>query len=491
MSKDKIHIDKLFNQLKGKTYPTDPAGFDDIKNKLNDQAWAGKFKDYQHSNTPGFDALPIAVADNNQGGKIAKGIILSIITLLFLGSGIWVGSNFYNNKEDGNIKAKTQNLTKEIIVDIPSETNEEFNKPISEATTKPATEIKNNAPIEILDKSNKEETSKLLGSATVNANKNKVVMKATLDVSTNSSENQTKSSQKPSIEKASINNTNLAINPIENKQQVLNPQIINLGNEEFSSFEGPVGVNPLLNINLSARKYLVNLAENMKVVQEKEKPNHLKLKIPFTPYIALGMGLQTAQNQFAHTQGSNGAAWEILLGLEKGRSNFYTGFSKGEYNFLTTQKRINIHDSFPHKNANGDTIGWFKRNFRDTTFNTNDMSSIKIASIPLHFQFKVLQYKRFDFAFGAGFNFNLYKQAKIYGRDDNNYSVVYPATSPIIKRANITAGFNTRIGYRITPFTAFYLKVETFSGQNISKINTFDIKPNGTNIKIGLQRFIR
>ncbi len=489
MSKDKLHIDKLFNQLKGKTYPIDPAGFDEIKYKLNDRVWSSKFKDYEHIDTPSFDVFPIAISDRSLGGKSAKSIVFFILALLFLGSGIWLCFNFFNKNQVGNIK--TQKFAKNMTTGVSGQANEGFKKPKSETNTKPAINVKENVSEEISSNQSKEKTSRQVLSATAKNISNKVKTIAINDTLTYLDEYKTIGIKKLNLERHFNDPNNKIKKTVLNSFLVPNQQNIDSRSNKFSNYERLPEVDLINNFNLSSRTNLLNLVKNIEMVQEKVIANPIKPKIPFTPFIALGLGLQTAQNQFAHTQGSNGAAWEILLGLEKGSSNFYTGFKSSEYNFFTTQRRLNIYDSWPHKNANGDTIGWFKNNFRDTAFNSRDKSMIKIASIPLHYQFKVLQYKRFNLALGGGFNFNLYKQSQIYGRDNNNYSVFYPTTNSIIKRANITIGFNTRIGYRVTPFTALYLKIETFSGQNISKINTFDIKPNGANINIGLQRFIR
>lgn|GEM_PF-5780614 len=494
MSKDKINIDKLFHQLKGVNYPTDPAGFDEIQNKLNDKAWSDKFNGYEHKNTPDFDALPIAISDNNNGGNAAKAIIISIIALLFLSVSFWVGYSQLSNED---------NSSQQTIITIPNEGNLkqlDVKKPTTEINAGAVAEnnkenaverkeqYKNEAhtaslPLSTSHKTNAESFNNQLNKA------NETSAKLNPNPLTLSVQKNTIKTGEPFV-KENISGTSYdELANSENKLPNKNNSI--LDKDELGSFEGKVITNPFSNSNLVSRKFLVSLTDELVISQDKEKTMRPKLKIPFTPYVALGIGLQSAKNQFTYTKGTNGSAWEVLLGLEKGRSNFYSGFSASEYSFLTTQKRINIYDSFPHKNVNGDTIGWFKRNFRDTTFNSNDKSTIKIASIPLHFQFKIFQYKRFDLAVGAGLNLNFYRQNDIYARDENDYSVTYQAQNPVIKRTNITGGLNTRIGYRVTPFTSLYMKIETFSGQNISKINTFDIKPNGANLKIGLQRFIR
>src|SRR5690606_37420355 len=119
--------------------------------------------------------------------------------------------------------------------------------------------------------------------------------------------------------------------------------------------------------------------------------------------------------------------------------------------FRTEQMRVRIYDSFPHRNSQGDTIGWFQRNHRDTSKQAKLDSREDVISILVGFQLRLLEYKKSSLYISGMGTFNMFRNRGIFGLDENNYTKEFTPEDDIIQKSSLGYSIELKYGYAIKP----------------------------------------
>ncbi len=534
MSKENIHIDDLFKPLKGYKHPVE-GGFAEINDKLHDEAWKDQFDGYEHAVTdiPPFSALPMAKSDKAFGFKAAGKytLIIGIIALLSFG-GYTAYNSITKNQKQATETASNQN--------IPSLQD----KPVAildPSTTDNPNEIDPNTPAQIsstkgtnangtFNESASGEHASTSGIGSKNRNtRSPYIEKGSLDAKpeTNTNPGATKSSTSPkpkakrkpaadpaidptvdpenegsdgtpiTPQKKPTNHSNPSVNQnkgvrivqadpdplIKSETNGNNPDVNNFNPAskvpEENWFSGQRSINPFAAAAISAQSL------------NKFNRNKFLPKPRISYYAQLGLGFLSPTSPFANATPTNGLTYQAHFGIQYARFSFYSGLEKSNYTYTTTLRNIQLYDSFPHLGPGGDTIGYFKKNFRDTTINQNNSSRVVINSIPLHFQFKALQLDKMNVQFGTGLNINLINTKELWYKDNNNYLVNYGGSNTNTAKINLGLSLLARVGYRITPLTEIYGRLNIREAGNIINSNNPALKPSGAQLDFGIRYHLK
>lgn len=519
MSKENIHIDDLFKPLKGYQHPVE-GGFAEVNDKLHDEAWKDQFEDYEHavSDIPDFSALPMATTDKTPWGKSAGKIalIIGLIALLSFG-----GYTAYNSLSKNPLQATNQSteitipaLKNETELDaIPESGNdaiklENENTPAAESTISDASSGSmtdgnkaNPTTPTNASKHNSQHTGKGLNNAdparpnqTPNIKTNPNPAQELGDKAKENNPNtSTPSKETPSAPKRVLNDkTNpldkdpAPIVPSESKPLTKENTASNAGvgrglepkRIEAGWFAGQRGINPF-----------ATAASVPSLVKFKRK--NLLPKPRLSYYAQLGLGLLSPNAPFADATPAGGLTYQAHVGIQYARFSFYSGLERSNYTYNTSLRKLQVYDSFPHRNMNGDTIGWFKKNFRDTTINQNNSSRVVINSIPLHFQFKALQLGKMNVQLGTGLNVNFIRAKELWFRDHNDYLINHAGTTANTAKINLGLSIMARVGYRITPLTEIYGRLNMREAGNIFNSNNPALKPSGVQLDFGIRYHLK
>lgn len=471
MSKDKLHIDDLFKQLKNAEYDTDMSMFDEIQAKKVDGAWAEKFNNYAHaeSDIPPYEALALPITDKStKPGKAYWGtVILSGIIALFL-----MTASAFNPLEirPNNIARNTADKME--AAEINSDTK--VNRSISSEGVNQTPEInESEALVNNLAKRNTPVAS--AKSKLMNKNQSQ------LQLVSNSIEKQTP---------IKLNQLTPKTDFIENIQKSTSGITPAKELKSTAAFIDknwkPRSISRAVSKSQGAFKTSETFGNSIKTPKLKAKPQL---------FINAGINNYTGQAQLVNTKEKSTFGFHLNTGLEMGRFQFHTGLENNSFSYQTNLQTIQIYDSIPHIGMNGDTIGWFRRNLRDSTINSNLLSQISITSIPFHISFKPIQFRKFSFGIGMGVNINIIKPKSLWFQDENTGYLANYATSAnnakLSKKTNFGVGFSARIGYRITPLKELYTRLQVMHGPNILSSGQQVLKNNGVQIDFGMKYYLK
>lgn len=499
MFKDRIHIDQLFEQLKGYQHPTE-GGFEQINDKLQDGAWQEKFSNYEHSvsDIPDFAALPMQRSDKSGGMSSAGKLTLLILALLTIGIASFVGYQT-TQKSDKSINAINNNVNSPSkynkVVEDNRGNNSNSRQEVMESTASEeilesnSNNIDFNAPAKNTSANHQKTTSNQI--AKVNG---KHIGES--DINTNNGDHK----------EIPVGNSNLPqnLNAIDKYQG----QEVSMGEPSEMGLINPISIyKPEKTLTISSLSKGINpfstpltLSINNNIFENPtlselggliNKASPLKFKPSL--YGELGFGLLHSNAPFLGANNANSLTYHAHIGLSKGRLSAYSGLERNHYVYRTNLRKLQIYDSFPHLSPgpNPDTIGWFKKNIRDTTINEVNESKIVLMSIPLHFQFTALYFRKFTWQVGSGLNLNLISRKALWVKDNNDYLVNEADQNGKSSTFNLGLSFSSRFGYQLSPLTEIYAKISLTTSGNVLRNSPYDVRPGGTQLDLGLKYHLK
>jgi hypothetical protein len=478
VSKDKLHIDDLFKQLKDYEHPTVMSMFDEIQAKRSDAAWETKFKEYAHSDTdiPPFEGLAMPKSDKAvKPGKAFWGtVILSGIMAFIL-----MGSTAFNSDTIPQNSIRKQNNLSD---------------------TKSFTKRSNKT-----DKSFQKSPS-----ANYNAVEDKKIIKLQKTESIQGKEHQTKqlthplANTKVASNKSQLNDIQSSTNVhlgkstnIKNPNEIIKKNIKT--NKSITGTTSPMNEKNTL-IQLASKSRKISKKNPNQGLKEILGPMNKVPKLKTKPQFFMNAGINNYSSDLSipNTSPRSALGFHLNGGLDLGRFGLYSGIEKNNFTYQTALRSIQIYDSIPHIGINGDTIGWFKKNLRDTTIASNLMSNIAITSIPFHFTFKPIHLRKLSLTIGVGLNLNFTRAKELWldnpstGYTENiaqNKSV--NNNSNLFKRTHIALNMSSRLSYRITPLNELYARIQWIEGQNMLKSKQQILKNRGLQLDIGMKYYFR
>ena len=497
MSKNKIHIDDVFKRLKNFEHQADMEMFDEIQAMRTDAEWGEKFEDYaqQDSDIPPFENLPFAISDKSpQPGKAwwIYTIIAGVVATFLMGSSI-VDFNFNND-------AISLNTAETAISELPTQPEKYPNE-------------QKLSQLDLVDQEQKETFNKLSnpskGKRDNNEQKTKKpnvktsinIKDKTLDSQTNSfEENQFKSKKgtnyftssptEQMLEEQNSSSNNSSPFPISQKEKSeINSSVIDekLNDFRFAPFTPSSNKRSILS-NPPSLEFSDNYTKELKlkndVIPSKSKPSF---------FIEGGINTLTADVSLPNTTPNSPLGFHVRGGVSYKRLTLNSGLEYNTFSYRTNKITLQIYDSIPHIGINNDTIGWFKRNLRDTTVMRNLNSEVSISTIPLTVSFKPMSLGKWNLQVGLGLNFNFIETKSIWADNPNNgYTENLLANNPNLKTSfNLGASLNTRLAYQITPLKELYLSLHFKENENaLQTTSQINISLSGVQLDFGVKYYI-
>lgn len=481
MSKDKLHIDNLFKQLKNYEHPDDGQSFTEIQQKQMDAAWQAQFEDYAHSDSdiPAFETLAMPKSDQEaQPGKAMWGTILisGILAVVLMVSSAMSPDHFGHTISHSN---------QEVIKAKPLQTS-------SAESSQLQKQVKSNQSGSLIDNPLKTEASIKNKKSTTPARPKNIQNESSFSSSDNEVKRNTQTWNKALVQSSSLSTNKAsqnAFNDISNNGSKSASSIDEQSTSELAIDAFIIQINSLpRGIHWNKQKTLSSNTKNEVNIGNKRFASLKKLI-----YFKGGTNALSSNPSLPNTLGQNGPiGLHLNLGLQKGRLQAQTGWERNTFNYETTLQTIQIYDSIPHIGMNGDTIGWFRRNLRDTTLGANLISGITVNTIPLHLSFKALQIQKFSLTLGGGLNINLLNSNTLWLNDDISGYTVNAANSGsnILKKATLGVNVHGQIGYRINPLNEVYARLQVVESGNVLNSTSNSLRISGFQVNLGLKYYL-
>ena len=480
MSKDKLHIDDLFKQLKNYEHLDDGQSFTEIQQKQMDAAWQAQFEDYAHSDSdiPAFETLAMPKSDQEaKPGKAMWGTILlsGILAITLMVSSAMSSDHFGHTISHSNQK---------VIKAKPLQTS-------SIESSQSQMQVKSNQRGILADDPLKTEASSNKRPTTPDRPKT-IQSKSSFSSSDNEIKKNTHTWNKSLVNASSLSTNEVSQNAFNN---------ISKNDSKSASLNDVQSTNELVidafivQINSLPRGIHWNKQKTLSLGPQNELKTGNKRFAPLKKlvYFNGGTNALSSNPSLPNTLGQNGSiGLHLNLGLQKGRLQAQTGWERNTFNYETTLQTIQIYDSIPHIGINGDTIGWFKRNLRDTTLGANLRSGITVNTIPLHLSFKALQIQKFSVTLGGGLNINLLNSNTLWLNDDISGYTVNAANngSNILKKATLGVNLHGQIGYRINPLNEVYARLQVVESGNVLNSTSNSLRISGFQVNLGLKYYL-
>ena len=484
MSKDKIHIDKLFQKLKDHQPEVSASDWNAVSNNLADSAWKEKFANYEPEvNEDDFPFVPHPVSDKKPGQR--KSLFTGLLLLLLLSVSLILSIPFLKKEKPVSSKPSSKvNHKSEMeavqqhsaILQLEGKVVFEDEPNVSSMGTSIASDFGSN---EVLfagkskggNSGNKVPVNKLGGDA---------------------------------LENYSYHSGSVEAHPVSEFPNNENEQLINDHNtQENIESVGMKTTTEDTEIEKTVEQIETEIKETNETIAfadsteeetqsttlEDSSKNEQKKKMKL--FANFGSGLLTSTTDLGNLQGNSAARHFAHFNMEFGKAGVIAGLQHQSFAFRTEQMRVRIYDSFPHLNMQGDTIGWFQRNHRDTSKQANLDSRVDVISIPVGFQLRLLEYKKSSLYISGMGTFNMFRNRGIYGLDENNYTKAYTPDEDIIQKSSLGYSIELKYGYAIRPRWMLTLNCAYFNTQNISKSSSFELQPMGYSLNFGLNYQLR
>jgi hypothetical protein len=486
VSKDKIHIDKLFQNLKDHQPEVSASDWNAVNNKLHDSAWKEKFANYEpkvDENDLPFVPHPVSDKKPGQRKSLLTGLLLLLLLLLFVS----------------------------IILSIPFLKKEKplSNNPTIKVNQKSEKEaVQQSSAIPLLEEETvfEDETNfSSMGTSIDSDFESNEVLIAGISSVVNSGfkvrdnkleENNLKYNDNHS---GSVDSDPVSEFPNKENEQLINDHntqenIESVGNKtttEVTEIEKPVEQIETEAEETNQTIVFADTTEEETQSTTLEDSSKYEQKKKMKLFANFGLGLFTSTTDLGNLQGNSAARYFAHFNIEFGKAGVIAGLQHQSFAFRTEQMRVRIYDSFPHLNMQGDTIGWFQRNHRDTSKQVNLDSRIDVISIPVGFQLRLLEYKKSSLYISGLGTFNMLRNRGIYGLDENNYTKEYTPDEDIIQKNSLGYSIELKYGYAIRPRWMLTLNCAYFNTQNISKSTSFELQPMGYSLNFGLNYQLR
>ena len=225
-----------------------------------------------------------------------------------------------------------------------------------------------------------------------------------------------------------------------------NEEIANEANEEH-----PIAINEEKKENVEATVPLA--ADTLKTLRKPIAEWRLKLQAsPISSFRNISTTGANPDYLLARQGDQSMAFLNAGLHLERTKNNF--GFSagvekssfgyKGTYNVTR-----NIYDSIPVLNTQGQVIGYFRLNYRDSNYISQFSNQITYASVPLWANTNVRLNANINLKLGLGIQFGRMIQAK--GIDMNLSTLAFEEIKNKLNKNALCAGMNLGVEYKLNP----------------------------------------
>lgn len=197
---------------------------------------------------------------------------------------------------------------------------------------------------------------------------------------------------------------------------------------------------------------------------------------PWTPWVRIstGMGFPSFTNisgssdealyeeYKSNEAGQPGIRFDIGAGIKREHWGFGSGLNYAEYNFENPNFQVQLYDSFPLLNPTGDTIAWFKNNYRDSTYGNVQKSKYRVLSVPLKasYSWNIGNLWRITGGAGIVISYNLSQDGITI---DHNFEAIDASKTPLK---------DLMLGYDLTIMTEYALKPNWLIGLEAGYANT-------------------
>lgn len=481
MSKDKIHIDKLFQKLKDHQPEVSASDWDAVNNKLADSAWKEKFANYEPKvEDDDFPFVPHPVSDNKPGQR--KSILLALLLLLLVSVSLVISipllkkdkplSNSQPVKENKESKIDDEIQKSSVLAEM-----EDIDVLEAEVSRSMSASMGADFDSKIHSNADKSESNKPSIGENVSAKQFDDDADVSKEVNSKQAEPNSNSASTKDEESATNDNNkgdNSEATDIttvsDDTEKILQVELVETESNEAIEDE-------------------IAEEEPQGAVLEDSSKNESKRKMKL--HVNFGSGLLSSTTDLGNLQGNSAARYFAHIGADFGKIGIVSGIQHQPFSFRTEEMRVMIYDSFPHLNMRGDTIGWFKRNQRDTSKKVDLDSRVDVISIPVGFSVRLLKYRKSSlYILGMG-TCNIFRNRGIYGLDDDNYTKAYAPEEDIIHKSSLGYSIELKYGYAIRPRWMLTLNCAYFNTQNISKSSSFEVQPMGYSLNVGLNYQLR
>jgi len=222
--------------------------------------------------------------------------------------------------------------------------------------------------------------------------------------------------------------------------------------------------------------------------------------LPWTPWIRISGGVGSPsftgisavgdrskyEELKANEIGQVGLNLDFDAGIQKGHFSFESGLNYDEFNFENSQFKAQMYDSFPLLSPLGDTIAWFRNNYRDSAFGNPQRTQYQILSIPVRATYSWDLGNAWRIRAGAGVRFSM-NIGQTGNTIDHNSALIHASEIPLK---------DLMLGYDLNFMTQYAIKPNWYLGLELGYYNTIggayqnsssaSVDMRNTNLKMSL-----
>ena len=184
--------------------------------------------------------------------------------------------------------------------------------------------------------------------------------------------------------------------------------------------------------------------------------------------------------------GQPGLSFDLDAGVRKGHFTMETGLNYDEFNFENPRFKTQLYDSFPLLSPLGDTIAWFRNNYRDSTYGSPQRTQYQILSIPVRGTYSWNLGNSWRLSAGAGVRISL-NVAQSGNTIDHNAALIQAPDLPL-KEVMFGYDLNVMTQYALKPNWYLGLELGYFStiGGTYRNPSSASVDMRNTNLKMSL-----
>jgi len=499
MSKDKIHIDDLFKKLSDHHPELENNAWAEMSDRMHDGAWQKKFADFEPQVEEDDFPLIVHSVSDEASSPVKPSRLWSVLLLLFLfvASMTWVAISYVQmiNKS----KAKEMQVSASVNENQNKRGNDVAAKDVFEqnnleelevkegerlASVKPETPAKESSDgldkkpaVNNMGKSN----SPLKGKSTFPKN-------AKLMVKTDEQKELVANnpSNEPTKDLADVGDKTPA--HIEEKQnEVENPITENKAEKIVEEIEMIIEISD----EETEDETESNIVSPVDTIQSTSNDTTKKAKSKWGLSASIGMGALVANPPLADANRNVAERFFVNFEASKNKMSFRTGIDFQHFSYTNKEIIYRKVDSIPHLNPGGDTIGWFQTNPRDTTKSGRYNSDFRVVSVPVGFNYTILNKRKMELTLGAGGNFNFIRSRGFYVLDENRRHVLENSSGNSIRRFEAGYYMDLQVRYALNNKTRLFVGSGFNQIRNISRSQNFDLQLSGYSFTFGLNYLLK
>lgn len=512
MSKDKIHIDDLFKKLSDHSPELENNAWAEMSDRIHDGAWQKKFADFEPIVEEEDFPLIVHSVSDIASSPVKPSRLWTVLLLLFLfvASMTWVAISYVQmiNKSKANKASfsvnsfENQNKSSQTSPNVLAK--EEFKQSETKKEEMNENSVSNSENnLNVLDIKPSKQTA-----SNNNLSKSPMLKKpkqslAKYDKQKENSPNIINLSDLNPVEKEIKKDNILASKDKEKPEIKKNDLAMLIENEkvktenensdtEISEEESEEQIEST-NQDINKLPEVAPELANKPVVDSTKSANNdsIKKETKWGLYANIGMGALLANPPFADASRKMGERFFVNIEASRKNLSFRSGIDFQHFSFTNQQIIYRKVDSIPHLNPQGDTIGWFQTNPRDTTKSGRYNSDFRVVSVPIGFNYTLLKRRKMELVLGVGGNFNFIRSRGFYVLDENKRHVLENSSGNTISRFEAGYYLDFQVKYALNKKTKIFVGSGFNQIRDISRSQNFDLRLSGYSLTFGLNYLLK